>query len=78
MLIRLDGFGEPVATVMSGRGRLAEMVPKGPRYFPRDMRTDQPLEVLLAELVREKALLHTHDEVPHAMALSWQLKTATS
>jgi GTP-binding protein Era len=49
---------------------LAELLPDGPRYFPRDMRTDQPLEVMLAELVREKALLHTHEEVPHAVGVS--------
>jgi GTP-binding protein Era len=33
------------------------------------MTTDQPLEVMLAELVREKVLRKTHDEVPHAVGV---------
>ena len=45
------------------------LLPDGPRYFPRDMPTDQPLEVMLAELVREKVLRGTHDEVPHAVGV---------
>ena len=45
------------------------MLPDGPRFFPRDMTTDQPLEVMLAELVREKVLRKTHDEVPHAVGV---------
>lgn len=55
----LDGF---VAAVK-------RLLPEGPRYFPRDMVTDQPLEVMLAELVREKVLRETHDEVPHAIGV---------
>lgn len=49
---------------------LVALLPRGPRYFPRDMRTDQPLEVLLAELIREKALLNTREEVPHAVGVA--------
>lgn len=45
------------------------LLPDGPRFFPRDMTTDQPLEVMLAELVREKVLRKTHDEVPHAVGV---------
>jgi len=40
-----------------------------PRFFPRDMKTDQSLEVMLAELVREKVLQLTYDEVPHAVGV---------
>lgn len=46
------------------------LLPEGPRYFPRDMPTDQPLDVMLAEFVREKILRHTRDEVPHAIGVA--------
>ena len=58
--LNLEGF---VAAVVP-------LLPPGPRYFPRDMTTDQPLEVMLAELVREKALRMTRDEVPHAVGVA--------
>ena len=45
-------------------------LPDGPRFFPRDMTTDQPIEVMLAELVREKVLRLTRDEVPHAVGVA--------
>jgi GTPase len=45
------------------------MLPIGPRYFPRDMSTDQSDDVLVAELVREKVLWHTRDEVPHSVGV---------
>lgn len=45
------------------------LLPLGPRYFPRDMATDQPLEVMLAEFIREKVLLRTSQEVPHAVGV---------
>lgn len=44
-------------------------LPVGPRWFPQDMETDQPLEVLIAEFIREKILYLTHDEVPHAVGV---------
>jgi GTP-binding protein Era len=44
-------------------------LPEGPRYFPEGMETDQPLEMMLAEFVREKVLHRTHDEVPHAVGV---------
>jgi GTP-binding protein Era len=44
-------------------------LPQGPRFFPRDMKTDQSLAVMLAELVREKVLRGTRDEVPHAVGV---------
>lgn len=44
-------------------------LPQGPRYFPRDMSTDQSLEVMVAEFIREKVLRATRDEVPHAVGV---------
>ena len=48
---------------------LLKLMPTGPRYFPEDMITDQPERVLCAEIVREKALLHLRDEVPHGVGV---------
>lgn len=48
-------------------GRLAEIVPGGPLLYPPEQRTDQPSEVLLAELIREQVLLRVRDELPHAV-----------
>lgn len=48
---------------------VVRLLPEGPRWFPRDMPTDQPLEVMIAEFVREKILRSTHDEVPHAVGV---------
>jgi GTP-binding protein Era len=48
---------------------VVRLLPEGPRYFPRDMRTDQPVEVLIAELIRERVLHLTREEVPHAVGV---------
>ena len=44
-------------------------LPEGPQYYPEDMVTDQPERLIIAELVREKVLELTRDEVPHAVAV---------
>jgi len=51
------------------RQELVTLLPEGPLYFPREQRTDLPLEVQVAELVREQALALTKDEVPHAITV---------
>jgi GTP-binding protein Era len=48
---------------------LLALLPEGPAWFPEGMTTDQPLEQRVAELVRERALELTRDEVPHAVAV---------
>jgi GTP-binding protein Era len=55
----LEGFYEAVW----------RFLPQGPRWFPADMPTDQPVEVMIAEFIREKILRRTHDEVPHAVGV---------
>jgi GTP-binding protein Era len=65
----------------SGKG-LAELrqtivarLPEGPAYFPPDHITDQPERFLAAELIREKILQATREEVPHSVAVavdSWE------
>jgi GTP-binding protein Era len=57
-----DGIGEL-------REELVGLLPEGPLYFPADQRTDLSVETQIAELVREKALQLTRDEVPHAISV---------
>jgi GTPase len=49
------------------RAELVALLPEGPLYFPADQRTDLTVETQIGELVREKALQLTRDEVPHAI-----------
>ena len=44
-------------------------LPQGPRWFPTDTTTDQPLEIIISEFIREKILSSTFDELPHAVGL---------
>lgn len=44
-------------------------MPEGPAYFPDDMITDQPERIIAAEMIREKVLRSTRDEVPHSIAV---------
>lgn len=48
---------------------IAKYLPEGPKYFPDDMVTDQPERNIVQEIVREKLLLRTRDEVPHAIGV---------
>ncbi len=48
---------------------IVDLLPEGPQYYPEGMLTDQPREVLLAEVIREKALQLTRQEVPHSIAV---------
>src|SRR5436305_716248 len=58
-----DGVAELLADVV-------ELLPEGPAYYPREQRTDLPHEVQVAELIRERALQLTRDEVPHAVPVA--------
>jgi len=57
-----DGIGDL-------RQELVELLPEGPLYFPREQRTDLGVEDQIAELVREKALALTKEEVPHSITV---------
>lgn len=48
---------------------VVELLPPGPRYFPEGAVTDYPESLILAEYIREKALLALREEVPHAIAV---------
>jgi GTP-binding protein Era len=63
-----DGLAELRQTIVA-------RLPEGPTYFPADHITDQPDRFLAAEIVREKILQATQEEVPHSVAVavdSWE------
>lgn len=70
----LEGVDEvfPVSA-LTGEGvpelaaHLASIVPEGPYLYPPEDRSDQPRELLLAELIRGQALIRTRDEIPHSV-----------
>lgn len=49
--------------------KIVAVLPEGQRYFPPDQVTDQPERFLVAEIIREKILLLTGEEVPYATAV---------
>jgi GTPase len=49
--------------------RIVEKLPEGQRYFPTDQYTDQPTRFMVAELIRERILVDTGEEVPYASAV---------
>jgi GTP-binding protein Era len=61
------------ATKRIGLDELRQVIlnhlPEGPAYFPEDYVTDQPERFLAAELIREKVLQATRQEVPHSVAV---------
>jgi GTP-binding protein Era len=52
--------------------QLAELMPEGPFLYPPEAQTDQPTEVLLAELIREQVVNRTREEVPHSVEVAVQ------
>ena len=51
------------------RALIIERLPEGPPYFPADHVTDQPARFIAAELVRERILIETRQEVPHSVVV---------
>ncbi len=58
--------GENLAPLV---GELVGLLPEGPAYFPPGMVTDQPEELLIGELIREKFLARLREELPHSLAV---------
>ncbi len=50
-------------------GELTQLLPEGPLYFPRDAKTDQPEQLLIGEIVREKFLERLREELPHSLTV---------
>lgn len=64
----------PVSALTDGQfselvGEITKLLPEGPAYFPDDVLTDQPERVIAAEMIREKVLRLTRDEIPHSVAV---------
>lgn len=55
---------------------ILKYLPEGPKYYPDDMISDQPERFVMAELIREKVLELTRDEVPHSVAVDIEEVTA--
>jgi GTP-binding protein Era len=49
--------------------RIVDALPVGERYYPKDQYTDQPMRFMVAELIRERILVETGEEVPYAAAV---------
>ncbi|MFF2090314.1 GTPase Era [Paenibacillus sp. NPDC058174] len=58
--------GSNVETLLA---QLTKYLPEGPQYYPADQVTDHPEQFVVAELVREKILHMTREEVPHSIAV---------
>ncbi len=48
---------------------LLDLLPEGPKYYPDNMISDHPEEFVIAELIREKILKLTKEEIPHSVAV---------
>lgn len=73
-LVGADAEIVPVSAVAGTQvdvliGVLAAALPPGPAYYPDGELTDEPEEVLMAELIREAALEGVRDELPHSLAV---------
>jgi len=49
--------------------KIVDALPVGERYYPKDQYTDQPMRFMVAELIRERILVETGEEVPYAAAV---------
>lgn len=65
--------GTNVAELLS---EAKKFLPEGPKYYPADMVTDQPERLIISEIIREKILHVTEDEVPHSVAVDIEEITA--
>lgn len=50
-------------------GAVCEALPQGPQFYPDDMITDQPERFIVAEIIREKIITLTHEEIPFSFAV---------
>jgi GTPase len=49
--------------------KIVDALPVGERYYPKDQYTDQPMRFMVAELIRERILVETGEEVPYSAAV---------
>lgn len=55
--------------VMTLLEQITSYLPEGPQYYPADQVTDHPERFVVAELIREKVLHLTREEIPHSIAV---------
>ena len=60
-------LGSNVNTLLE---QIQKYLPPGPQYYPEDQVTDHPEQFVCAELIREKILHMTREEVPHSIAVT--------
>lgn len=60
-------LGNNVTTMLE---QISKFLPEGPQYYPDDQITDHPEQFVCAELIREKILHNTREEVPHSIAVA--------
>ncbi len=58
--------GEQIETLVK---LIYEQLPTGPYFYPEDVVTDHPERFIISELIREKVLLLTREEIPHSVAV---------
>ena len=58
--------GNNVETLLE---QIKNYLPEGPQYYPADQVTDHPERFIIAELIREKVLHLTREEIPHSVAV---------
>ncbi|MDR1823816.1 MAG: GTPase Era [Bifidobacteriaceae bacterium] len=69
-VVPVSAIGGPGATGVEELAQvLGGLMPPGPRWYPEGEATDEPLEVRIAELIREAALADVRDELPHSVAV---------
>ncbi|HEY3010244.1 MAG TPA: GTPase Era [Micromonosporaceae bacterium] len=78
-LVAVEGLGDfadivPVSAVTGENldtlvGVMTRYLPESPQLYPDDMLTDEPEQVLVAEMIREAALEGVRDELPHSIAV---------
>jgi GTP-binding protein Era len=73
---QLYSFAEvvPISALMGNNTRtlvdlILRYLPEGPQYYPSDLVTDHPERFIVGELIREKVLELTREEVPHSVAV---------
>ena len=70
---KFDGIVEIAGEYAIGLGKLLNEIDpfleEGIQYYPEDMYTDMPVYRIITEIVREKILLKTRDEIPHSIAI---------
>jgi GTP-binding protein Era len=74
---RLNSFAEIIPiSALTGEGvdlleeKILDYLPEGPAYFPEDEITDQPQRAIMAEIIREKLLMFTRQELPYQTTVS--------